>query len=145
MEEITIPKENWWKPLYIFLKTIFADEYKEAANSFMFMGAYKDGSNIIYEYKHGVTRKYLAVSDIGAPYKFDGDTYKPTSYDEAMTRVYADIEKFYGVDSKDKYFLKYSDYKKVRDEKLAELGYNTVTINPSDEKDIRDKIKNIRK
>ncbi len=144
IEFVVISEEVRWNPLYVFLKHIFEDKFEDASDGFMFMGAVKywDGI-IIYEYKHGITRRVIKLLENGTPVKVEVDFRKEiinrktlynnyilaiheASYHETIKYVYENIEKFYGVD--DGVFTKYSEYVVKRDEKLTELGYNVVTV-----------------
>jgi hypothetical protein len=133
-----------WKPLYDFLKHVFEDKYLDVADGFMFMGAVKYWEGIlIYEYKHGITRRVVTLLEDGTPVKVEVDYRREiingktifndyvlaihdASYKDTIKNVYENIDKFYGVDNG--VFTKYAEYMLRRDEKLNELGYNVVTV-----------------
>lgn len=145
-----------WEPLYIFLKNIFGDKYKDAADGFMYMGHVdelngKKLGKTFYEYKHGITRKYVILDEDGNTYKFDYNYQNDISalvnisYEEAFKNVYKNLgfyakgyEKETGEKLKDIYLISYSKFRKYRDELLNDMGYNTMTLDKN--KDI-DKLK----
>jgi hypothetical protein len=145
-----------WEPLYEFLKNIFGDKYKEAADGYMFYGSYiiEDHNNLeVFHYRHGITRKYFFVDKNGQPYKLqfswisskrDSELtdIEKISYQEQFKLIYSDLIK--SIESackqndcempEDPYLMGYSDYKVLRDKMLDKLGYKTTTV--QSEKDI---------
>lgn len=119
-------KSEMWKPLYNFLKEIFGDDYKNAADSCMYFGTMNISGTVVSQYKHGVTRRYITVDDNGNPYNLHDKKLTKTTYKEAFDKFYEDIEKFSFIGG-NPYFTKYSEYAEKRDNALKELGYNVIT------------------
>lgn len=104
-----------WEPLYKFLENIFHDKHKEAADGFMFYGAYKairfKNPPTFYQYRHGITRKYFWLDEKGEPYdlifeirpnlpadwkRSENDPYylaryEKISYQDAFKNIYKDL------------------------------------------------------
>ena len=147
-----------WQPLYEFLKSIFGEKYEQAADGYMFYGSYiiEDFNDLeVFQYRHGITRKYFYLDSEGQPYKIDfsysnfkKDNYvsgvKKIPYQEQFKLIYSDLIKYIESACKtndcvvpdDYYLMKYSDYKILRDKTLNKFGYNVQTI--KSKKDIED-------
>lgn len=152
-----------WNPLYEFLKHIFGDKYKEAANGFMFMGAYRyeDIGIDFYIYKHGITRKSFVLDEDGEPYELDYKLIKykdsefssgynydhfvqgasKMSYSDMYNYIYQDIVKMVNKACEennckipnDQFMMKYSDYAILRDKLLKKHGINVISVNKDDD------------
>jgi len=152
-----------WNPLYEFLKHIFGDKYKKAANGFMFMGAYKYEKidTDFYIYKHGITRKSFVLNDQGEPYELEyklikynnpeskvGHSYdhfiqgaSKMSYTDMFNYIYENIVKMVNRaceenDCKipdDEFLMGYSDYVILREKLLKKHGIKSITINKDDD------------
>ncbi|MCA1709667.1 MAG: hypothetical protein LC808_42880, partial [Actinobacteria bacterium] len=72
-----------WKPLEMVLPMKWCD-------GFMYMGCF----NGVHEYKHGLTRRTLALDADGHSYRYDSknDRHVEIPLDLAIDRVYEDIE-----------------------------------------------------
>lgn len=141
-QEIQITnREEMFEPLYEWLHNFFSDDYAEAANQFMFMGAeipWPDLNKVLYFYKHGMTRKYVITDKQGIPYRLERfsdekNTYKEITqitYLASFKKVYGDLEqniKQVHGDSENPYFVSYnSDYIKKRTEFLDKKGIKSV-------------------
>lgn len=149
-----------WEPLYKFLEPIFGEHYLDAANGFMWYGKYdtlyknQKGEPIIYDqYRHGITRKWLSICEDGTPIEIDFSfsNFYMSHYIEriweltskkAFKDVYFDLDKYlkiYGDEiPKELYFVKYSDFKQIRDEFLKKAGYDVITTTaPEDFKNLK--------
>jgi len=138
-----------WEPLYEFLQAIFGERYLDAADGFMFMGGeeVEDGP-FLYLYKHGITRKYLALDKEGNPYSNQATGAERIDNQEAYDNVYKDIYNYASMGgnidpelSKEPWFVKYVEFKKNRDKTLKDAGYDVLTIEkPEDIDQHRDKL-----
>lgn len=125
-----------WGPLYNFLKSIFSERYEDAADGFMFMGTDEpEGGPLLYLYKHGVTRRYLALDAEGNPYSTQEEGVVKISTEEAYDNIYKDIYKFVNLGkntdseiTKEPWFVKYSEWKNLRDKTLSDAGYKVITV-----------------
>lgn len=145
IEDITDHNNINWNPLYNFLKEIFGDRYKDVADGFMYMNSTRFFDEIdLYLYKNGITRKTIILDDNGNPwrikYEMDGyNRYPKFLYTEsnadAFKHVFENYESYLkdlGIEKKDIYFTKYRDYAPLRDKKLKDMGYKTVTKTSND-------------
>lgn len=138
-----------WSPLYKFLKHIFHEKFKEAANGFMFYGSYRiESDNLdVYQYRHGITRKYFYLDVDGQPIEIDfawdpkvRDNYvrgvKTLSNEEQFKIIYKDLIKAIAKACEendcevpeDSYMMSYNDFKILRDKMLEKHGYNVSTL-----------------
>lgn len=152
-----------WNPLYEFLKHIFGDKYINAADGFMFMGAYRyeDIGIDFYIYKHGITRKSFVLDEDGEPYELDYKLIKykdsefssgynydhfvqgasKMSYSDMFNYIYQDIVKMVnqaceGNDCKipdDQFLMRYADYAILREKLLKKLGIKSISVNNTDD------------
>ncbi len=144
-----------WEPLYNFLKEIFQEKYKKAADGYMFYGSYRieNFDNLeVYQYRHGITRKYFYVDKNGQPYLIDFqmdnltkdisvENVKKISFQEQFKIIYSDLIK--AVEKaceendceipEDAYLMKYSDYQVLRDKMLEKHGYNVNTVSSKED------------
>lgn len=120
--------EDVWKPLE---KVVPAKQ----RSGFMFMGkyTYQTVSSItveVYDYKHGISRKYLHIDKKGNCYcNVHGSaqiTLKPCSKTEALSIVYEDIERS-GATRETAYD---EQYKYERNKALSEAGYTVLGVSP---------------
>jgi hypothetical protein len=96
--------------------------YAECAG-FMFMG-YSDNPAGIRLYKHGITRRYLALDDRGRAYRYTPLGYRKTKLKAAIDEVFEGIEKM-GATRK----TPYDDaWRAAKDAKLAEAGYRVIRL-----------------
>jgi len=126
-------KDAVWEPL----KKIVPKEQQEG---FMYMGKYKysvmhpNGQTYrieTYDYKHGITRKYLHISSEGNCYcnwknTIDGITLKPCSKEKALDIVYDKIDVF-GATKETKYD---KEYKYDRNKALVDSGFTILNVSP---------------
>lgn len=111
----TLLGEQVWAPLYYFLEHIFHEKNIDAADGFMFYGAYKatrfKEQPIFFQYRHGITRKYFWLDENGVPYdlkfelrpnlpldwkKTEKDPYylarfEKKSFEETFNYIYKDL------------------------------------------------------
>jgi hypothetical protein len=144
-------REEDWTPLTIFLKGIFEDNYKEALDGFMFMGVIEfwDGA-IVYDYKHGITRKAITLLENGDSVlplydtrlvmnhetgrnkseTFVAEIVKRSTQD-TFQHVYKDIDKMMFTEKG--IFTAYNrEYLEKRDNFLKEKGYNVISGTPEE-------------
>ena len=149
--DIAVDGLKKWQPLYAFLEPIFGDDYKRAANGFMFMngraieGGPANGKELFW-YKHGISRKYIVLDEDGNPYELEmtGDeldhitNLRPQSHEAAYQKVYGTIEKFiqntpsHGDPLPNGVLSDYKTYKAWRDKFAADNGYNVQTFTKDD-------------
>ena len=123
-----------WKPLHKVVP-------KKWRDGFMYMGKYKymyinpqNQKAIVetYDYKHGITRKYLHITKSGRCYCNIGGSsndyilVEPCSKQKALDIVFKGISKFGATPE-----TKYDDlYRAERNKALAEAGFVTFDISP---------------
>jgi len=139
-----------WEPLYNFLKEIFQDKYKKAADGYMFYSSFRieNFDNLeVYQYRHGITRKYFYVDKNGQPYSINFqmnnltknvtvENVKKISFQEQFKIIYSDLIK--AVEKaceendckipEDSYLMSYNDYRILRDKMLEKHGYQVTSI-----------------
>lgn len=143
--------EEDWEPLYKFLKSFFQENYKKAANSFMFYGGYKairfKNPPTFYQYRHGITRKYFWIDEDGDPYNLFFEKapnsneiylarYEKATFEDTFKYIYKDIIDSVRTACKsndcetpdDSYLMSYADYRILRDKMLEKAGYKVATI-----------------
>jgi hypothetical protein len=90
---------------------------------FMFMGYSEDPAGIRL-YKHGITRRYLALDDQGRAYRYTVFGYRKTTMEEAVEEVFEGIEKTGATRE-----TPYDDaWRAAKDAKLAEAGYRVIRL-----------------
>lgn len=137
-----------WEPLYEFLKNIFEDKYKQAANGFMWYGTYEAKPDLILsQYRHGITRKYIFLSNKGEPYNLNFEidmekrepflkSIKKLTVEESFKQLYDNIinavQKACKLNDceapEDIHLMSYNDYRLLRDKMMQKSGYNVSTI-----------------
>ena len=119
--------EGWkfnpkWGPLELVLKPEWLDQ-------FMFMGSHphptKPGRTL-YEYKNGITRRYLRLDDEGQAYGYKGDAkteaekYPPLPLDKAIDQSFEGLEQM-GETRESKYN---EDFIRKKNEALLKAGFS---------------------
>lgn len=123
-----------WKfdPQFGPLETVLKPEW---LGGMMFMGDHPHPTmpgRRLYEYKHGITRKYLRLDDEGQAYSFNGNAktevekYPAMDLDKAIDNVFAGIEK-QGETRESKYN---ETYRRKRDEALINAGIGISRATP---------------
>ena len=126
--------EDIWGPLHAVVPS-------QQRDGFMYMGKYKymyvnpynqKVTVETYDYKHGITRKYLHISKSGRTFCNTGKSIngnillEPCSKQTALDVVFKNIREF-GVTPETKYD---EQYRMERNKKLAELGFVTFDVSP---------------
>lgn len=129
----SLKAEGWkfdpqWGPLELVLKP-------EWLGGFMFMGKHPHPTmpgRTLFEYKNGITRRYLRVDDEGQAYGFKGDAktgaekYPPIPLEQAIDRVFEGIEK-----QGETRESKYNDaYRQKRNDALIKAGIGVASATP---------------
>jgi len=122
--------EDIWSPLHKVVPPKWRD-------GFMFMGKYRykvSGSNgtvETYDYKHGITRRYLHITKSGRCYcnvktTSDGIYLRPCSKKDAFKHAFEDLS-ILGATPETPYDEK---YRAERNKALVDAGYVTFDISP---------------
>ena len=150
-----LKNDSYWEPLYLFLKHIFGDNYMNAADGFMWYGEYDtlyvDVNNkpIIYnQYRHGITRQWIEIMEDGEPieieFKYSNEHHfisniKSISYVDSFKKIYKNLDKILDECEnncnipKELHYIKYEDFKILRDKILNKKGYNVVSVSSEDD------------
>lgn len=106
-----------WKPLEALIP---ADWW----GGFMYMGSMPGPEGRIHMYKHGITRRYLNISDNGQCWLYASvpGTYHEIDSISAVLRVYEGIEGLGATPST----VYDADYRAKRDAALAAAGYKVI-------------------
>lgn len=127
-------EKDVWKPLHKVVS-------KKLCDGFMYMGKYKymyinpqNQKAIVetYDYKHGITRRYLHITKSGKCYCNVGRSLndyilvEPCSKQKAFDIVFKGISKF-GATPETKYD---EQYRAERNKALAEAGFVTFDVSP---------------
>lgn len=128
----SLKKEGWtfdpqWGPLELVLKPSELDQW-------MFMGKHPHPTapgKTLYEYKNGVTRRYLRLDDEGMAYGYKGDAKTPAEkypmvpLEEAVKRAYEGIEQM-GATRETPYN---EEYIQKRNDALIKAGFGVGNVN----------------
>ena len=90
---------------------------------FMFMG-YRDDPAGLRLYKHGITRRYLALDEHGRAYRYTAFGYVEIPLDVGIDEVFEGLEEA-GATRQTVYD---DEYRAVRDAELARAGYGVIRL-----------------
>lgn len=128
------PKTNNWNHLYEWLKPIFGEKYKDAANGFMIMDELilPKHKKKFYLYKHWRTRKSLLLDENGWPYTLLHKNNADSSYPEHLKQYDTKVVGVRKIDNKTSFNNVYGDLIKwIKNAEEKSVCVDGVCMKPS--------------